>query len=152
MKIIELCVICLTLFSFCKQNPAEPKLPSLPEEVVRTWQESIDKNNFDLARKLSTGEALAYIDELTAYSGTDSLEWENNLMLNLKCQIFNDSAHCTYHFQDELGEPDPGQLALKKIKNRWFVSRVNFDEEFPGEMPDGDEMLFPGDSTDTELE
>ena len=151
MKHLSFCCVAITLLgTFCKSKPALS-----PEEAVQQWQAHIDKNQFDLARSLSTGEALLYIAELASYNGTtDTLAWENNATLNLKCQIIGDSAICTYHFEDELGEPAPGQLALKRIKGYWLVSRINFDDEPPADsLRQGDErLLFPTDSLDEDLE
>ena len=143
------CAVILLLGSFCKSKPNLS-----PEETVQQWQACIDKNQFDLAREMSTGEALLYIDELAGYNNTtDTLAWENNIMLNLKCQIIGDSAICRYHFEDELGEPAPGQLGLKRIQGYWFVSRTYFDD-LPGDglRPGGPSQIFPADSLDEELE
>lgn len=132
----------------CRQKTA-----MTPEKVVVQWQAHIDKNQFEAARLLSTGEALEYIAELASYNGTDTLEWENNIMLNLHCKITGDSAHCTYNFEDELGNPLPGQLALKRIKGQWLVNRTYFDDLIPVDSLDsGEEMLFPGDTLDEVLE
>lgn len=144
------CTIALLLGVFCKSKPA-----LTPEETAQQWQAHIDKNRFDLARKMSTGEALIYIDELASYNtGSDTLEWEDNVMLNLKCQITGDSAICTYHFEDELGEPAPGQLGLRRVKGHWLVSRAIFDNLSPADnFQEGDEGLpFPADSIDEVLE
>jgi hypothetical protein len=152
MKHLSFCCVAITLLGmFCKSKPVLS-----PEETVQLWQSYIDKNQFDLAREMSTGESLLYIAELEGYnSGPDTLAWENNVMLNLKCQIIGDSAICTYHFEDELGEPAPGQLAMKQIKGYWFVSRTNFNDLTPaGSFQEGDEnLIFPTDSLeDEELE
>ena len=149
MKIIAFygAVIAL-IFACCT---AKPDLP--PEEVARQWQAFIDKNRFDDARLLSTGEALEYINGLAAFSNGDTLEWENNTMLHLECKVFGDSAYCTYHFEDELGEPIPGHLGLKRLKGQWLVSRTFFDDGPPVDNSDqkGD-MLFPNDTLDEVLE
>ncbi|GAB4495698.1 MAG: hypothetical protein OHK0019_25500 [Saprospiraceae bacterium] len=132
---------------------SKPKLS--PEETVQMWQSYIDKNEFDRARELSTEEALDYVNELASYNtGTDTLPWENNVLLNLKCQIMGDSAVCTYDFEDELGEPLPGQLALRRIKGNWFVCRTNFDNLLPADTlrPGDENLVFPTDSLDEELE
>jgi hypothetical protein len=151
MKHLSLCsVVFLLLGTFCK---SKPKLS--PEETVQLWQSYIDKNQFDLAREMSTGEALLYVNELAGYnSGTDTLEWENNVMLSLKCQIIGDSAICTYQFEDELGIPVPGQLALKQMQGYWFVSRTDFEYAVPSDSlsPNDENMIFPPDSLDEELE
>lgn len=151
MKHLSFCFLALSLLCvFCKSKP-----DLSAEATAQQWQSYIDKNQFDLARELSTGEALLYINELASYnSGTDTLEWENNVMLNLKCKVTGDSAVCTYHFEDELGEPAPGKLALKRINGYWFVSRTDFDSELPTDsLKQGDEnLIFPPDSLDEELQ
>lgn len=151
MKILSLCSgAFLLLFSFCKSQP-----DLSPEATVQLWQSYIDKNQFDRARELSTGEALLYINELASYNtGPDTLEWENNVMLSLKCQILGDSANCTYFFEDELSELAPGQLALKLIKNRWLVSRTDFEYAMPNDtlQPGDEDLIFPADSLEEELE
>ncbi len=126
-----------------------------PEETVQTWQSYIDKNEFDRARELSIAEALNYVNELASYNtDTDTLAWENNVLLNLKCQTMGDSAICTYNFEDELGEPIPGQLALLRVKGHWFVCRTNFDNLLPADTlrPGDENLVFPTDSLDEELE
>lgn len=151
MKHLLFCCGAIFLFgTFCKSKPVLS-----PEETVQQWQSYIDKNQFDLAREMSTGEALDYIAELASYnSEPDTLAWENNVMLNLKCHIIGDSAICTYHFEDELGEPAPGKLGLRRIKGYWLVSRTNFDDGLPVDsLRQGDEnLLFPADSLDEELQ
>lgn len=143
------CTVIILLSTFCKSKPNLS-----PEETAQQWQTYIDKNQFDRARELSIGEALEYVDELAGYNTTtDTLAWENNVMLNLKCQIMGDSAICSYHFEDELGEPAPGHLGLKRVKGYWLVSRANFDDVPVDRFRRGDEdLLFPADSLDEELE
>lgn len=133
----------------CKNKTQNPPLDT-PEKVATHWQDCIDKNRFDEARQHSTGGALAYIAELASFSGEDTLEWESNVMLNLKCEIIGDSAHCTYHFKDELEEQEPGQLALKKVSGQWKVSRIDFEVDVPLDTSVQDELLFPGDTTELE--
>ena len=154
MRITVLATLLQSLLLSCNLPSNQPKLPNTPETVVQLWQQSIDKNNFETARRLSTGEALTYIAELSELNGGDTLEWEDNPMLNLRCQIIGDSAHCTYHFEDETGEPDPGQLALRRIKGQWLVSRTDFEVEWLDSLknPADDNLIFPEDSTDGALE
>lgn len=149
MKHLSLCsLVVLMLGSLCT---SKPKLS--PKETVQAWQSYIDKNQFGLARDLSIGEALDYVNELSGYStGTDTLAWENNVLLNLKCEIMGDSAICTYNFEDELGQPVPGKLALRRVEGYWFVSRTNFDSASPADtLQSGqEELLFPVDSLEDE--
>ena len=142
----------LTLLLAVAACTSKPKLS--PEETVQVWQSHIDRNQFDLARDLSAGEALHYVDELAGYNtGADTLAWENNVLLNLKCRILGDSAICTYHFEDELGEPAPGMLALKRTKGYWYVSRTNFDNLLPIDTlrPGQEELVFPVDTLEDEI-
>lgn len=148
MRITALAITFQSLLLSCNLQTDQPKLPNAPEEVVKLWQQSIDKNNFETARQLSTGEALTYIAELSELNNGDTLEWEDNPMLSLRCQIVGDSAHCTYHFEDETGEPDPGQLALRRVKGQWLVSRTDFETEFLDSIPHPEDLLFPEDSTE----
>ncbi len=138
----------LMALSNCKSKSDLP-----PEEVARLWQAYIDKNQFSEARELSTGEALHYVNDLASYNQKDTLAWENNVMLNLQCRIFGDSVYCTYHFEDELGEPIPGQLALRRIDGHWFVCRTFFDNDLPVDSLDnGANQLFPEDTLNDVLE
>lgn len=151
MKHLSLCGLTLLLLLTCCKS--RPKLS--PEETVKIWQSSIDRNQFDQARELSVGEAMDYVNELAGYNtGSDTLAWENNALLNLKCQIIGDSAICSYNFEDELGNPSPGQLALRRIEGYWFVSRTDFDNFIPSDtlQPGEDDMLFPADSLEEEME
>ena len=151
MKHLSLCSLVVLLTGvYCT---SKPKLS--PEETVQNWQSYIDKNQFDRARELSAGEAMNYVNELAGYNtGSDTLAWENNILLELKCQIIGDSAICSYHFEDELGEPAPGQLALRRVKGYWFVSRTNFDDLMPADTlrPGDEELIFPVDSLEDEME
>jgi hypothetical protein len=149
MKQLPLCsIVVLLLGAFCT---SKPKLS--PKDTVQNWQSYIDKNQFDLARDLSTGEALDYINELAGYStDSDTLAWENNVLLDLQCKIIGDSAICTYNFEDELGQPAPGKLALRRMDGYWFVSRTNFDDATPADTlrAGEEELLFPVDSLEDE--
>lgn len=139
---------CLFTFVQCTSNKA-----SSPEEVAQQWQAYIDKNQFDEARQLSAGEALHYVEDLATYNEQDTLEWENNVMLNLRCQVFGDSVYCTYHFEDELGEPIPGQIALKRIDGHWLVWRTFFDTPLPVDSLDtGEDLLFKNDTLNDVME
>jgi hypothetical protein len=142
-------ILLIQVLFFSCQSPATKKVehPSTPEAVVLLWQAYIDNNQFSEAESLSQGQALTYINELQEYTVLDSMETENNIMLNLKCQVVGDSAYCTYHFADELGESEPGQLALQKIKGRWYVHKTDFEADAPSEQ-----NQIQTDSLDEELE
>ncbi len=148
MKNIALFGTLVLMLAFCKSQTN-----GTPEEVAQAWQAHIDKNEFDAARELSTGEALRYVEDLATLNEKDSLAWENNTMLNLRCQTFGDSIYCTYHFEDELGEPIPGQLALKRVKGNWLVCRIFIDIiPSPDSTGTGEDLLFPTDTLNDVLQ
>ncbi len=134
----------LLLLALVACHAPEPPLPETPEAVARLWQSSIDKNQFDLARRLSTGEVLAYINEMAAATTADSLDTEANPLLNLQCRVAGDSAFCSYHFVDELGEQAPGTLTLVRVRGQWLVCRTDAEE--------APEVSPAADSLDVELE
>lgn len=130
------------------------KTPSSPDEVVRLWQYYIDRNQFDSARIYSTELARSYIDFLDALAQGDSTEFDETIFYNLHCAIRADSAVCSYLIEGEMGEKVPDTLVLRKVKGRWLVHRVEGFIVIPVDtlQPGDEDILFPGDSLDVELE
>lgn len=130
------------------------KTPSSPEEVVRLWQYYIDRNQFDSARIYSTELARSYIDFLDALAQSNSSEFDETIFYGLDCAVRGDSAVCSYLIEGEMGEKVPDTLVLRKIKGHWLVHRVEGFMVIPVDtlQPGDENILFPGDSTDVELE
>ncbi len=150
MRFAALCCAFITLLIFaCRPKPA-----TTPEAVVRLWQSYIDHNQFDSARLYSTELARSYIDFLDALAQGDSLETDETILYDLECAVQGDSAVCSYLIEGEMGEKVPDTLILHKIKGRWLVHRVEGFTVIPVDtlQPGDDQILFPGDSTDVELE
>lgn len=125
-----------------------------PEEVVRLWQSYIDHNQFDSARIYSTELARSYVDFLDALTQGDTTEISQTALFDLKCDIKGDSAVCHYLIEGEMGDKVPDTLILQHIGGRWLVHRVEGFLVIPVDtLQSGDEqILFPGDSSDVELE
>ncbi len=150
MRSLSLCCALLALaFWSCRPKPAQT-----PDEVVRQWQSYIDHNQFDSARLYSTELARSYIDFLDALTSDDSTDVYETQLFNLECNIQGDSAICHYLIEGEFGERIPDTLVLYKTKDRWLVHRVEGFMVIPVDtlQPGDDQILFPSDSLDTELQ
>ena len=131
-----------------------PSSPQTPEEVVRLWQSYIDHNRYDSARLYSTELARSYVDFLDALSQGDSTEVFETQLFDLQCDIRGDSAVCHFLIEGEMEEKIPDTLILRKVKGRWLVHRVEGFSVIPVDTlrPGDEQILFQGDSMDTELE
>lgn len=142
-------LVLLHIFAFCRfrQKPG-------PEEVVRRWQDYIDRNEFDSARIYSTELARSYIDFLDAITQGDTTEITQTMLYELDCDIQGDSAVCHFLIEGEMGEKIPDTLILYKIKGRWLVHHVEGFTVIPVDtlQPGDEDILFPGDSSDVEFE
>ncbi len=118
------------------------------------WQSYIDHNQFDSARIYSTELARSYVDFLDALTQGDTTEISQTALFDLKCDIRGDSAVCHYLIEGEMGDKVPDTLILQRIGGRWLVHRVEGFLVIPVDtLQSGDEqILFPGDSSDVELE
>ena len=125
-----------------------------PEQVVRRWQDYIDRNKFDSARIYSTELARSYVDFLDAITQGDTTEITQTTLYELGCDIRGDSAVCHFLIEVEMGEKIPDTLVLYKIKGRWLVHRVEGFMVIPVDtfQPGDEGILFPGDSSDVEFE
>lgn len=142
-------LVLLHIFAFCRFRQKTG-----PEEVVRRWQDYIDRNEFDSARIYSTELARSYIDFLDAITQGDTTEITQTMLYELDCDIRGDSAVCHFLIEGEMGEKIPDTLILYKIKGRWLVHHVEGFTVIPVDtlQPGDEDILFPGDSSDVEFE
>ena len=143
------CAVSALLYLACCTHP-EPA----PEDVVQMWQSYIDHNQFDSARLYSTELARSYVDFLDALSQGDSTDTEDTRLYDLHCLVQGDSAICHYLIEGEMGEKIPDTLILQKVKGHWLVHRVEGFMVIPVDtlQPGDEEIIFPSDSLDEELE
>ena len=109
-----------------------------PEEVVRTWQDHMDKNDFEAAKKLSTPETRVMLDSIEAFLTKDQepIPIDTTEFITLNCQEKGSNAICKYtvKLKEELIELGGGRgilrleeeilgdsFLLKKINGKWLV-------------------------------
>ena len=144
---------CTAAIFLCLVSCRFEKGPS-PAEVVRLWQGYIDRNQFDSARLYSTELARSYVDFLDALTQGDTTEITQTQLYDLQCDVQGDSAICHFLIEGELGEKVPDTLILYHQKGRWLVHQVEGFIVIPVDtlQPGDEQILFPGDSLDEELE
>jgi len=123
-----------------------------PDEVVRLWQDYIDRNQFDSARQFSTELARSYVDFLDALTQGDTTETYQTQLYDLGYEVRGDSAICHFLIEGEMGERIPDTLILYKVKGHWLVHRVEGFTVIPVDtlQPGDENILFPVDSLEAE--
>ena len=119
-----------------------------PEGVVRQWQEHMDKNQFEAAKKLSTSETQATITSIEALLSMDQtpIPIDTTEFITLTCKEKEDEAVCQYtiKLEGEFLEIDGSivkveeeiiadSFLLKKIAGAWLI-------DLPEEMMNDAEM------------
>jgi hypothetical protein len=99
-------------------------LPNTPELVVKAYEKSVANNDFGLARRLSTGKSLEYVNTLDSLYRIDPEGARKNNILEIKCREKNEKADC-----DCVIEEADGKSAIKhfliKQSGQWLVKDVN---------------------------
>lgn len=126
----------------------EPQFSNTPEGVVRKWQEHMDKNQFEKAKKLSTPETQVTITSIEALLTMDQepIPIDTTEFITLNCQEKANDAVCKYtiklegefmELEGEIVRVEEEIIAdsflLKKIGSNWLV-------DIPEEMADDEEM------------
>lgn len=111
-----------------------------PAEVVRDYQQFVDRNQFERAKVLSTREEQQRLDELAkmlAGELQDSTILESEF-LELECETKGDLANCYCRIRDQY-ETYEMVYTLVRRRGRWLIAAP--EEEFPVEDPAVDRML-----------
>lgn len=106
----------------------EVALPNTPETVVKAYQDYLDKNNFELAKRLSTTteqERLDAIAQIIAGEPTDSTVF-NTIFLEISCTVEADEAKCACLLED-FEEKYRDTFQLVKEKGQWLVDAQEED-------------------------
>lgn len=137
-KLVRVFILFAIIFTMvlqgCKRREADPPAgqevvenfvhPRTPTEVLKLYQNYIDKNNFDLAKLLSTEKEKARLDEMRAIISQDPLGADsalmNSIFLHVECVERTDSAFCTCEIQDE-DVIYPVEFILIWVDSLWYI-------------------------------
>jgi hypothetical protein len=99
-------------------------LPNTPELVVKAYEKSVANNDFGLARRLSTGESLKYVNTLDSLYRMDPGGAIKNNILEIKCREKNEKADCDCVIEEADGKSAVKHLLIKQ-SGQWLVKDVN---------------------------
>lgn len=117
-RIIHLVLV--LFFGACQNEPAEKIIP--PELVIKKYQEFIDQNNFEAAKKLSTPQGQLMIEELQASIPEELMDSTvlTTVFYAINCQIDAEVATCVCDLEDNY-ERYEALYKLVKIRGKWLV-------------------------------
>ncbi len=98
-------------------------LPNTPELVVKAYEKSVANNDFGLARRLSMGESLAYVNTLDSLYRIDPEGARKNNILEIKCREKNEKADCDCIIEEAEGKSAFKHFLIKQ-SGQWLVKEV----------------------------
>ncbi len=108
-------------------SPKE-NLPNTPELVVRTWEENVNKNKFQLPRLISTGDALDLVNSIAGDGKSQQADEVPTEILNISCSAKSDEALCACSMKDDYGKR-AFKYFLVKNNGQWLLSKIeDFDD------------------------
>jgi hypothetical protein len=148
-------VLAFLLLTFaCENSSADKSVTNFsqlsPEQVCKLWQKSVDSNDFETAKKLSTPRTKEFVTSIEKLIGGDEsgMALDTTVFLSMNCNENGDNANCAYTFQLE-GEIVADSFFLKRMDGKWLVDIKEepfLDEEDTEEilkqLNEGTEMLF----------
>ncbi len=124
------------------QAPSNAYFESSPEYVALKWQELIDKNQFDDAKKLATPEAVKWLDSTVVrfYSAIPQGKEETTVTKfdTIFSKIIDDKAVCYYRFQLE-DQTILDSFLLVKKEGKWLID-IQIDNNSQQEIFDDHEI------------
>ncbi len=125
--------------------------PDTPEEVLKIYQGHFDKNEFELAKALSTQKGKQWIDDISPMilNSPDEATILTTKFHGIDCQIENDTARCECELEDA-GERYFADFRLIKVKGNWLVDAPDEDESI--EYEDNEEVIKDFFSTEKDHE
>jgi len=106
----------------CTEDKQSTEYPSTPEAVVKEYQDHIDKNEFEAAKKFSTKEErarLSMVEEIIAGEPMDSTVFTTNFIA-ISCEMKDQIAICACIIED-FEERYRDTFLLVNQKGRWLV-------------------------------
>lgn len=122
--ILFLITILFSLQTACNRAPEKEEeeivLPNTPEEVTTTWVECYYKNEFDMAKRLSSPYyTLELVETLQKGFQLEPTPSEDIDLLNLRCKTLTDSTSVCF-YTNQHGENDT--IPLIKLSGQWLVN------------------------------
>jgi hypothetical protein len=106
------------------------ELPNTPETVVRIWEEKINKNDFTIARLISNGSTLEFVNSLAESDVIEHSDAVNSEIVSIKCAEKGNTANCDCILKDESGKT-AFKYELVRNNGQWFLNEVIPSEEQP---------------------
>jgi hypothetical protein len=100
------------------------KLPNTPEKVVRTWEEQVNKSNFDAAKQLCIETALELVNSLSKSNDIEKIDPTPFTFERVTCREKGNTATCDCILKYDDSERSFFQYSLINSKGQWLVSRV----------------------------
>lgn len=126
-------LICF-LFLAMMSCQSDPPLPSEPEAVVQQWQEWINKNEFDQAKKLSTAntrEWIKWINEVLDEENNNTIT--HSEFVDINCQMKAEEGYCACVLKEE-EEQYVDTFYLVREKRQWLVDIPETELEDSGTL------------------
>lgn len=126
-------MICF-LFLAMMSCQSDPPLPSEPEAVVQQWQEWINKNEFDQAKKLSTAntrEWIKWINEVLDEENNNTIT--HSEFVDINCQMKAEEGYCACVLKEE-EEQYVDTFYLVREKRQWLVDIPETELEDSGTL------------------
>ena len=136
--------LAILLFSCVLTNCTDTPKPNYgKEDTFLLWQQHIDRNEFEQARKLSSASVVEWIntvEEVITLQPQDSA-LENTIIKELSCSPGIDSCSCHYTIEEE-GILYSDSIRLVKVEGQWLVDFFDdFDVGGFNDLPK-DSILF----------
>lgn len=136
-QVLTLCCS-LLLFNACTNEPVPEKQALLlsPEELVRQWQNHIDNNRFEAAKKISSSlgtlEVEGIMKEIVDENFPDNFI-SKTVFESIQCEQYEKKAICICQVKEEEGRDS---FFLVKENNYWLFEKLVFEE-----LIDEDQMM-----------
>ncbi|MFK8101259.1 MAG: hypothetical protein AB8G15_01995 [Saprospiraceae bacterium] len=159
MKYLVLALFFCLLFCYaCSDEPAteQPEKQALamsPEALVRQWQNHIDNNRFEAAKKISSPQGMLEVDgimkEIVDEDFPENFISETTFE-SILCQKDAQSAICICQVKEEEGRDS---FFLVKEKDHWLFEKLVFEnilneDEMMDELEKDLNKLFDGETTE----
>jgi hypothetical protein len=138
MLVVPLLLLVLVLLG-CESDP--PAEQQTPEEVLKTYQGLVDKNQLEEAKALSTPAGKEWLNELAeiiASEQPDSTIFQTKF-LSVNCQGQGDTLFCQCLLEDQY-ERYKSDYTLVKIEEQWLVDapqdELQIDDDVLENIPD----------------